>query len=88
LKEKSGECWIAPSSGASGDAVSNLVRFSVSLDADLLAKFDRFCEDKRMAPRSEAVSQLLYERSTAAWESDAEDVTATLTLVYDHHRTN
>ena len=69
--------------------MSDLVRFSVSLEADLLAKFDRFCEENKMATRSEAVRQLLHERlTTAAWESDAEDVTATLTLVYDHHRTH
>src|ERR1700692_349109 len=69
--------------------MSDLVRFSVSLEADLLAKFDRFCEESRIATRREAVPQLLHERlTTAAWESDAEDVTATLTLVYDHHRTH
>jgi CopG family transcriptional regulator, nickel-responsive regulator len=69
--------------------VSDLVRFSVSLEAELLAKFDRFCEESRMATRSEAIRQLLHERlTTAAWEADAEDITATLTLVYDHHRTS
>jgi CopG family nickel-responsive transcriptional regulator len=32
---------------------------------------------------------LLRERLTGhAWETDAEDAAATLTLVYDHHRTN
>ena len=69
--------------------MSDLVRFSVSLEAELLAKFDRFCEESRIATRSEAVRQLLHERlTTAAWDADAQDVTATLTLVYDHHRAN
>jgi CopG family nickel-responsive transcriptional regulator len=69
--------------------VSELVRFSVSLESDLLNEFDRYCEEGRFATRSEAIRQLLRERLTGhAWESDAEDAAATLTLVYDHHRTN
>lgn len=68
--------------------VSELVRFSVSLEADLLDKFDRYCNEGKFATRSEAIRQLLRETLTAhAWESDAQDAAATLTLVYDHHRT-
>jgi CopG family nickel-responsive transcriptional regulator len=69
--------------------VSEIVRFSVSLEADLLEQFDRYCKEGKFATRSEAVRQLLRETLTAhAWESDAQDAAATLTLVYDHHRTN
>jgi CopG family transcriptional regulator, nickel-responsive regulator len=67
--------------------VSEVVRFTVSLEADLLERFDRFCADGRFATRSEAIRQLLRERLTAvAWAADAADVAASLTLVYDHHR--
>jgi CopG family nickel-responsive transcriptional regulator len=69
--------------------VSNIVRFSVSLEDDLLEEFDRYCREGRFATRSEAVRQLLRERLTdRAWEADADDAAATLTLVYDHHRRN
>lgn len=69
--------------------MSDLVRFSVSLESDLLDEFDRHCKEGRFATRSEAVRQLLRERLThATWQEDAADVTATLTLVYDHHRTH
>jgi CopG family nickel-responsive transcriptional regulator len=69
--------------------VSNLVRFSVSLEADLLEHFDRYCREGRYATRSEAIRQLLRETLTHhAWENDAEGAAATLTLVYDHHRTH
>ena len=69
--------------------MSEIVRFSVSLEADLLEQFDRYCKEGKFATRSEAVRQLLRETLTAhAWESDAQDAAATLTLVYDHHRTN
>lgn len=69
--------------------MSDLVRFSVSLDADLLGDFDRYCEEGKFATRSEAVRQLLRETLTAhAWESDSQEAAATLTIVYDHHRTH
>ncbi|QDU22695.1 nickel-responsive transcriptional regulator NikR [Urbifossiella limnaea] len=67
--------------------MSELVRFSVSLEKDLLDKFDRYCADGRLATRSEAIRQLLREKLTAAaWQADAADVAASLTLVYDHHK--
>src|SRR5947207_5879550 len=69
--------------------MADLVRFSVSLEADLLAEFDRFCAEGKLATRSEAIRQLLHEKLTAsAWAADAADVAASLTLVYDHHRTH
>lgn len=68
--------------------MSELVRFSVSLEADLLERFDQFCKDGKLATRSEAVRQLIRERLTEqAWTANATDVAASLTLVYDHHKT-
>lgn len=68
--------------------MSELVRFTVSLEKDLLDQFDRYCEEGRLATRSEAIRQLLREKLTAAaWQADAADVAASLTLVYDHHKT-
>jgi len=67
--------------------MSEIVRFSVSLESELLEKFDRFCEEEHYATRSEAIRQLLREKLTdRAWQSDAQEVAGTLTLVYDHHR--
>jgi CopG family nickel-responsive transcriptional regulator len=68
--------------------VAELVRFSVSLENDLLEEFDRYCKDNRFATRSEAIRQLLRGALTEyAWGSDTREAAATLTLVYDHHRT-
>lgn len=68
--------------------MSELVRFSVSLESDLLDRFDKFCEAGKFATRSEAVRQLIREKLTSqAWATDAVDVAASLTLVYDHHKT-
>jgi CopG family nickel-responsive transcriptional regulator len=67
--------------------VSELVRFSVSLEADLLEKFDRYCAEGRYPTRSEAIRRLLHDTLTNhGWENDTADAAATLTLVYDHHR--
>ena len=68
--------------------MSAIVRFSVSLEEELLADFDRYCREEQYATRSEAIRQLLREKLTErAWESDSQEVAGTLTLVYDHHRT-
>jgi CopG family nickel-responsive transcriptional regulator len=67
--------------------MADIVRFSVSLESDLLEKFDEYCAEGQFATRSEAIRQLLRERLTnAAWTADANDVAASLTLVFDHHR--
>lgn len=67
--------------------MSEIVRFSVSVEADLLEKFDAFCEKEKFATRSEAVRQLIREMLTRrAWEAGSQEVAGTLTLVFDHHR--
>ncbi len=70
--------------------MSEIVRFSVSLEDDLLEQFDQYCERQKLATRSEAMRQLIREKLTAeAWkspESGSRDAAGTLTLVYDHHR--
>ena len=61
-----------------------VARFGVSVEKELLAKFDRLIEKKGYANRSEALRDLmrraLIER---AWDENAATV-ATVTLVYDH----
>jgi CopG family transcriptional regulator, nickel-responsive regulator len=68
--------------------MSDIVRFSVSVEADLLEKFDQYCREEQLATRSEALRQLIHDRlTTRAWERGTHEVAGTLTLVYDHHRT-
>ncbi len=68
--------------------MSEIVRFSVSLEDDLLEQFDRYCAEQQFATRSEAVRQLIRDTlTTHAWQSESADAAGTLTLVYDHHRT-
>jgi CopG family nickel-responsive transcriptional regulator len=67
--------------------MSEIVRFSVSVENELLSRFDEFCEREHFATRSEAVRQLIRNQLTEqAWATDDREVAGTLTLVYDHHR--
>jgi CopG family transcriptional regulator, nickel-responsive regulator len=67
--------------------MSTITRFSVSLEDDLLAEFDRYCRQQQFATRSEAIRQLLRDQLTKeAWAGQSKDAAGTLTLVYDHHR--
>jgi CopG family transcriptional regulator, nickel-responsive regulator len=67
--------------------MSEIIRFSVSLEDDLLEQFDRYCRQQQFATRSEAIRQLLRDTLTKeAWATESQDAAGTLTLVYDHHR--
>lgn len=62
------------------------IRFGVSLDSDLLEKFDSLCREKSYQTRSEAIRDLI--RNTLVqreWEQAEGEVAGTLTMVYDHH---
>ncbi len=63
-----------------------LVRFGVSLDKNLLEKFDRLIEKKNYTNRSEAFRDLIrQELITKEW-AGGEDIAGTITIIYDHHQ--
>ncbi|MCS7304917.1 MAG: nickel-responsive transcriptional regulator NikR [Thermoguttaceae bacterium] len=67
---------------------SKIVRFSVSVERELFEEFDRYCREEQFATRSEAVRQMIRDKLTErAWTDEGAEVAGTLTLVYDHHRT-
>lgn len=69
--------------------MSKLVRFSISVPAELAAAFDRRAEQRGYANRSEAVRDLMREDLVAAeWEDDASEVVGTATIIYQHHATD
>ena len=51
--------------------MSDLVRFSVSLEANLLERFDRFCDAGRFATRSEGIRQLPFDEEHFRAETGA-----------------
>lgn len=66
--------------------MSELIRTGISLNRDLLEKFDRLIEQKGYGNRSEAIRDLLRDHFVAEDVASNKSVVATLTLVYDHHQ--
>lgn len=65
--------------------MSELVRFGISIDGELLEKFDAQIEQKGYKNRSEAIRDLIRDNLVEEeWAEDKETV-GTITLVYDHH---
>ncbi len=65
-------------------------RFGVSIESDLLRRFDEFADDLGYANRSEALRDLIREKLLARdferdLAKDKGEVTAVVSLVYDHH---
>ena len=65
--------------------MSNLVRFGVSLEDDLLAKFDSHIKKHKYSNRSEAIRDLIRDELVKKEWSENKEVTGAITLVYDHH---
>jgi CopG family transcriptional regulator, nickel-responsive regulator len=66
---------------------SVLKRFGVSMEADLLRRFDGLCRRKGYASRSEAIRDMARDLIVEEEKQlgDAE-VVGTVTVVYDHHQ--
>ena len=65
--------------------MAGMRRFGVSVDNDLLSKFDRLIAAKGYANRCEALRDLMRKALIEkAWDQNVPTV-ATVTLVYDHH---
>jgi CopG family nickel-responsive transcriptional regulator len=64
---------------------SDLVRFGIAMDADLLARFDARVERKGYATRSEAIRDLIRADLVEEASHLGGVVVGSLTLVYDHH---
>ncbi|MFP4084188.1 MAG: nickel-responsive transcriptional regulator NikR [Desulfonatronovibrio sp.] len=65
------------------------IRFGVSLDLDLLTRFDELCEEKSYQTRSEAIRDLIRGALVQKqWEDDDLETIGVLSLVYDHHQSD
>ena len=70
--------------------MSELIRFGVSIEADLLQNFDRLISERGYANRSEALRDLIREALIQQKIETQDDTNAlgSLTLIYDHHARN
>ncbi len=63
-----------------------LKRFSISLEEELLVRFDAYIETKGYSNRSEAIRDLIRKTQVSEeWERDSE-VVGVVTLVFNHHK--
>lgn len=68
--------------------MEKLTRLGVSLDAELLKKFDTLIEEEGYASRSEAFRDLIREKLVGIECSNPEEeVVGTLTMLYNHEVT-
>ena len=66
--------------------MSDLVRISISLEAELADELDQLVEHSRYENRSEFIRDMIRERLVQReWDKGGE-VLGTITLVYDHHQ--
>lgn len=66
--------------------MTQLSRFSISIETELLNRFLRVAKKRGWGNRSEAFRQLIRDTLVREeWEADVE-IVGTITLVYDHHK--
>jgi CopG family nickel-responsive transcriptional regulator len=69
--------------------MEKVVRFGVSLEPELLKKFDKLIRKKCYGSRSEAIRDLIRDETVKeVLEKENEEVVGTLTIVYDHDASN
>ena len=66
--------------------MAGLDRFGVSMEKELLKRFDALIVERGYASRSEAIRDLVRrELVKEEWSVPGQDVVGTVTLVYEHH---
>ena len=66
--------------------MSGLVRFGISLEEDLLKKFDTHRAQKNYQNRSEALRDLIRGELVKREWLEGKEVAGAIILVYDHHK--
>jgi CopG family nickel-responsive transcriptional regulator len=67
-------------------AMSELVRFGVSLEKSLLDRFDLLIREKQYTNRSEALRDMIRRELVHREWQGGSDVAGAITLIYDHHK--
>ncbi len=66
--------------------MGKLVRFGVSMDEDLLKKFDHTIKARKYESRSKALIDLVHETLKETHISPEKKIVGTITFVFDHHK--
>ena len=66
--------------------MSGITRFGVSIDSQLITKFDALIARKGYTTRSEAIRDMIRDSLVGEeWESADRETVGTITIVYNHH---
>jgi len=66
--------------------MSDIIRFGVSLEKELLEKYDILIKEKKYSNRSEAIRDLIRENLVRREWAEGKEVAGAITLVFDHHK--
>jgi len=67
--------------------MGDLKRFGVSVEGDLLRKFDKFIKNHNYNNRSEAIRDLIRkELVNEEWVKSEEKIAGAIVMVYNHHK--
>lgn len=66
--------------------MSKLYRFGISLETDLIKKFDAHIKEQSYSNRSEAIRDLIREELVKRQWKSGDEVAGAITMVYDHHK--
>ncbi|MFA5276025.1 MAG: nickel-responsive transcriptional regulator NikR [Candidatus Omnitrophota bacterium] len=66
--------------------MAGLRRFGVSLEDELLQKFDRLIEGKNYTNRSEAIRDMIRRELVSRQWQGGDDIAGAITLIYNHHK--
>ncbi len=66
--------------------MSDIIRFGVSLEKELLEKFDILIKERKYPNRSEAIRDLIRENLVKREWVEGKEVAGAITLVFDHHK--
>lgn len=64
----------------------NLFRFGISIERELLRKFDNLIKKKQYSCRSEALRDLIRQELVSREWQEGKEVAGAITLIYDHHK--
>ncbi len=68
--------------------MSNITRISISIEEDLLERFDSFSNEQGFPTRSEAIKNVMRDALIQREWSQGMIVAGAISLVYDHHKSN
>jgi len=66
--------------------MSELIRFGVSLEKELLQKFDKHIKKENYANRSNAIADLIRDKLIKQEWAEDKEVVGAIIMVFDHHQ--